>query len=501
MTLLKNGRSWGAGQLQKFELFWPGFLNFYVLSHERSILSNIIQLETLMPYKTLKTIFGGSALAFSMNLSLPFFTHSQAFAADNYRELCTKFVHGETGKGKDATLEKPAKDLGNIISRLEQGDVICIAEGSYTGRGDRGVDDIDLAVSVIGGFSPDFTSRDPWGDYKTIFTGLHNSKNFETQTRLSIDSTKTATRLMAVKGEPTEHRIIVDGIVFDNGPRNYYKTDKQALIVRKGSPTHTPTPESGALSISTGVNSSVLIKNNIATNFAPTEGVFSVFGGKGAKVEITNNVAVNNTGSGFRIGTSFTGEDIPQYQVNNNISIFNQKHTAYGTFGGSGIMLESSTAVQANNNVFAFNDNYGVDNTKRSKGLVLNENIIARNAKADMVEFDLEMDYDAIEDEADLVDEASDNLDTAPIFEVSETWGRNYASRNVIDRNAAEEEVKVVKHWANDVRSMFGWNLIGTDIDADSPVWLPRMSLEDAMATAKYYEDIAGVKQPAPATY
>ena len=268
-----------------------------------------------MTYEKVKTIFGASTLALALSLSVPFFDQSQAFAADNYRDMCTKFVHGETGKGKVATLEKPAKDLGNIISRLEQGDVICIAEGIYTGRGDRGVDDIDLAVSVIGGFSPDFTSRDPWGVHKTIFTGVHNSKNFETQTRLSIDSKKTATRLMESRGEPTEHTIIVDGLIFDNGPRNYYKTEKEALIVRKGSPTHTPTPESGALTISTGVNSKILIKNNIATNFAPTEGVFSVFGGKGAKVEISNNVAVNNTGSGFRIGTSFTGEDIPQYKV------------------------------------------------------------------------------------------------------------------------------------------------------------------------------------------
>ncbi len=424
-----------------------------------------------------------------------------AFAADSYRDMCTKFVHKATGKGKDATVEKPAKDLGNIISRLEQGDVICIAEGEYVGRGKRGVDDINMAVSVIGGFSPDFKSRDPWGAHKTIFTGLHNSKNFETQTRLSIDSTKTATRLMEARDEPTAHTVIVDGLIFDNGPRNYYKTEKEALIVRKGSPTQTPTPESGALSISTGVNSKVIVRNNIAVNFAPTEGVFSLFGGKGAKVTVENNVAVNNTGSGFRIGTSFTGEDIPSYTVRNNISIFIQKHTAFGTFGGSGIMLESSTAVEVTNNVFAFNDNYGVDNTKRSKGLVLNENIIARNAKADFVEFDIEIALEDIEDEADLVDEASDNSDAAPTFKISKDWGAFYASRNVIDRNAAEAEVKVVEHWANDVRSMFGWNLIGTDLNVDSPVWLPRMSLEDAMATAKYYEDMAGVKTPAAETY
>lgn len=418
--------------------------------------------------------------------------------AQDYREMCTKFVHQATGKGKSATLEKPAKDLGNIISRLESGDVVCIAEGEYLGRGENGVDDINIAVSVIGGFNPDFTTRDPWGAHKTIFTGKHNSENFATQTRLSIDSAKTATRLMETRGQPTAHTIIVDGLIFDNGPRNYYKTDKEALIVRKGTASDTPTPESGALVVRTGVNSTVIVKNNVATNFAPTEGVFSLFGGKGANVTVENNVAVNNTGAGFRIGTAFTGEDIPTYIIKNNISMFNQKHTAFGTFGGSGIMLESSTAVEMTGNVFAYNDNFGVDNAKRSKNAIMNGNIIATNANADYLEFSSKMDFDEIEDESDLMDEAEDNLDTAPTFEFSGDWAKYYTARSVIDRNAAEADVKVAKTWQNDVRSMFGMNLQGSDLNVDSATWLPRMSLADAMSTAKTYDGGAGVTPPKP---
>jgi len=416
-------------------------------------------------------------------------------SASDLADSCTKYVHKATGKGKTATLDKPAKDLGNIITRLEAGDVVCIAEGIYTGRGDNGVDDINIPVSVIGGFAPGFKSRDPWGAHKTIFTGVHNSENFATQTRLSIDSTKAATRLMEARGEETAHEIVVDGLIFDNGPRNYYKSDKEARIVRKGTAKDTPTPESGALSVSTGVNSKVEIRNNIATNFAPTEGVFSVFGGKGAKVKIDNNVAINNTGSGFRIGTSFTGEDVPHYILTNNISAFNQKHTPFGTFGGSGVMLESSTKVEIYNSIFAYNDNFGVDNTKRSKNLIMNENIIAKNLNADYVEFDMKIGFDDIEDEADLVDEASDYSNADPAFAVSKEWGAFYTSRNIIDRNAAEADVKVVDHWTNDVRSLFGWNLIGTDLDVDSAVWLPRLSLDDAVAAA-IKEGDAGVNKP-----
>jgi len=90
-------------------------------------------------------------------------------SAQSLRDSCTKFVHDESGSGRVATLERPARDLGNIISNLEPGDVVCIAGGTYTGRGDRGVDAIEIPVSVIGGFSPDFTKRDPWGQYQTVF--------------------------------------------------------------------------------------------------------------------------------------------------------------------------------------------------------------------------------------------------------------------------------------------------------------------------------------------
>ena len=422
--------------------------------------------------------------------------------AQSLRDMCTKFVSIETGSGKDASLEKPAKDLGNIISRLEPNDVVCIAEGIYTGRGDRGVDDIDIPVSVIGGFSMDFSARDPWGAHKTIFTGIHNSDNFETQTRLSIDSSDYATTLAEARGEPTEHTIIVDGLIFDNGPRNFYKDDTEAMIVRKGTASDTPTPESGALTVRTGVNGTVIVQNNIAINFAPTEGVFSFFGGKNADITIRNNVAANNTGAGFRLGTNFTGDEAPRYTFSNNISVFNEKHTAYGTFGGSGIMLESSTIIdEISNSIFAYNDNFGIDNTKRAPGLVINNNIIAANANADMVEFDIKMDYDELEDEADLVDEASDNTNAAPGFELSEDWGAFYVSRNVIDRNAAEEDVEAVDAWYNDVRSFFGWNTIGTDLDVDSPVWLPRLALEDVFNIALMFDGQYGVMQPAAETY
>src|SRR5690554_6542485 len=175
---------------------------------------------------------------------------------------CTKYVSSE-GSGRVASLERPAGDLGTIAADLEPGDVVCITGGTYTGRADNGSDSIDVPVEIYGGFSPDFSRRDAWGSSRTVFTGIHNAQNFVTTARLLINTSAFATRLMQARGEPTEHRVVVDGIIFDNGPRNYYAGDG-AMIIRMGTPSDTPTPESGALVITTGVDSTVIVRHIIA---------------------------------------------------------------------------------------------------------------------------------------------------------------------------------------------------------------------------------------------
>ncbi len=42
-----------------------------------------------------------------------------------------------------------------------------------------------------------------------------------------------------------------------------------------GTPSDTPTPESGGLVISTGINSTVVVQNVIVVNTAPTQGAFT----------------------------------------------------------------------------------------------------------------------------------------------------------------------------------------------------------------------------------
>lgn len=411
---------------------------------------------------------------------------------------CTKYV-SEQGSGQVASLDRPARDLGNIIHNLEPGDVVCITGGTFNGRADSGADHITVPVEIYGGYAPDFSRRDPWGAFVTVFTGIHNSQNFTTDPRLIIDTSNFATRLMAARGEPTEHRVVVDGIVIDHGNRNYYADEQQSRIIRMGTPQHTPTPENGGLIIRTGIDSTILVNHVIVTNTAPTQGAFSFFPGAAADVTIENSVAVNNTGVGFHLASAVAANDpadFPRYTFRNNASLFNQKHTAFGTFGGSAIMLEAFVNVELINSIFAFNDAFAVDNVRRAPDLVILDNIFVANAQGDYQEFDTVMDLNNMADWAMNIYDAFGNVRYDLEYGISPEWGAFYGARNLIDRNSAEEDVQVVESWANDVRSFFGWNLIGTDLDVDSDVWLPRMSLTDVFATARQFDGRYGPVAP-----
>ena len=210
-------------------------------------------------------------------------------------------------------------------------------------------------------------------------------------------------------------------------------------------------------------------------------------------------MAANNTGVGFHLGKSFVGDDeteYPNYRFENNISVFNEKHDPFGNIGGSGIVLESEPNVVISNSIFAMNDAYGVDNAKRAAGVEMTNNLIFGNAVADYLEFDLKIDLGEIEDESDLMDDASDNSGELHAFGVSEDWSTKYGSREIIDRNAAEADVEAVDAWYNDLRSILGLNLVGSDLAVDSEVWLPRMSFDDVFAIALLYSDRFGVYIP-----
>ncbi len=416
--------------------------------------------------------------------ALPFVFADEALARDWY-------VSVATGKGKKGTIEKPAKDLGNIVTKIEAGDRVHIAEGVYLGRGESGTTQIVVPVEIYGGYSQDFKARDPWGAHKTILSGSNTSENFNTGIRLSVDCSKWR--------QNAAHKIVVDGIIVDNGDRNRYVEDKDLKIIRKGASGKMPSPESGGISVAAWKLGDIVVRNCVVVNTAPTGGAIAVWGHQKSKCTVENNLSINNTGYGFALHTSFTGADVPQFTFNNNTSLFTEKYDAFGTIAGSALKLESSTTVAGDGNVLGCSDYYGIDNEKRSKDLEMTNTLFAGNLVADYLEFNMKMDVDDIEDESDLIDDAEGCLTGEISVPVSKEWSAAFASRNIIDRNAAETDVKVHMTRENVLRRILGLNLVGTDLKVDSAVWLPRLSLAEALAAGeKKYLGKYGCQKPAP---
>ena len=85
------------------------------------------------------------------------------------------YVSLETGKNKnEGTKEAPLKNLWKALENANDGDTIHLAEGVYPGKMKQNWFLIDKAVSIIGGYAPDFASRDPL-KYRTLFQAKNDS--------------------------------------------------------------------------------------------------------------------------------------------------------------------------------------------------------------------------------------------------------------------------------------------------------------------------------------
>lgn len=417
------------------------------------------------------------------------------------------FLQGEDyyvstkGKGKTASREKPAKDLGNIVSKLKAGDTIHIAGGTYFGRGECGTCVINVPVKIIGGYDESFASRDPWGKHRTVLSGKNLSKNWQPEPGLFID-------LMKYRGRET-HDITIDGIIVDHGDRNRYASAEQNLLVRAASPKtgDNPSPESGGIvvrasKVMSDASWNIVVKNCIVTNTAPTQGALSVSGHKNSKIKIENNIIINNTGTGISLGSNYQGRDgsvLPTFEVANNTVLFTWKHGPMSqSFSGNSILAGDNVVLKAKGNLFAFADKIGINNEAKIS-MQLNNNLILGNVLADYLEFDTKIDLDDIEDEADHIHEESEgNVAEKIKIPVSKKWAEAYGSRVLIDRRAVEADIKVQQTAANEIRSILGLPVRAGTVEGPAvSVWLNRLSIDDAVAAgAKKYLEKFGSSTP-----
>ncbi|MGI9517589.1 MAG: hypothetical protein ACR2NP_11105 [Pirellulaceae bacterium] len=432
----------------------------------------------------------------SMMALLAFALESSVAQADDY------YVSAANGRGKKATQEQPAKDLGNIVSKLKPGDTIHIAGGEYLGRGECGTTIITVPVTIIGGYDETFTTRDPWGEHQTIFSGNNTSDNWQREPALMLDLSKYREREMP--------DIVVDGIIVDHANRNRYADEDQLQIVRAANPKTgaNPTPDQGGLVIrvTRAMGDSIwniTVRNCVVMNTAGTQGALSVSGHAESQITLENNLIINNTGTGIVASSSYAGSDEnlrPVFNIANNTVLFTWKYDASAqSFSGNSLKASDNTIINASNNVFGFADKIGVHNASQTP-IMLVDNLIIANILADYLEFDTKMNLDEILDEAEYIHEDSDgNTSDAKIeVPVSRKWAEAYGSRVLIDRNAVEADIEAQETRANELRSILGLPLQAGTIDGpDGGVWLCRLSIEDAInAGSSPYLEKFGCRRP-----
>jgi len=388
-----------------------------------------------------------------------------------------------TGNGRVGSKEQPAKEIAVIIPQLQPGDRIHIAAGTYNGATDRGSDVMDVPVSIIGGYSPDFSKRDPWGAYKTILTGTNEYMKESTE-RIGILTDK--------KYRDWAGEIIIDGLIIDNGPRNRYVEKKGEYILRKANEGtgENPSPETPGIKVRTGAGTRVVIRKCIVTNTAPTQGAIDVQVGKNGSALIENNAVINNTGEGIMCKSNHQGTDgLPQYTVRNNTILFCWKHDEIATYGGNCIKMDTNLEIVIEDNVLGFGDFGGIDNIKQCKKLTVKGNLFVGNKKWDYKEYNTAMKLDDMDDYGQyLTPESTGNLTSLIKVPVNHDWSELFLGRVDVNRGEIEANVKVSNSGWNEVRSILGLPVQGSSVGAKAKVWLHRLPLEDAIRAACSYE-------------
>ncbi|MBL4846408.1 MAG: hypothetical protein JKY65_12845 [Planctomycetes bacterium] len=446
----------------------------------------------------MRTLTAGALLGALVLLTSP------AIAKDYY-------VSAKRGKGKRGTKKKPSKNLGNVLKKLQPGDTIHVAGGVYLGRGTVGAFKALVPVSIIGGYSDDFSTRDPWGAHKTIFSGVNTSKNFEGGIRIAINPTKwnRAEKMVFVRTKKkSSYHVVIDGIIIDNSGRNRYKGKDKVKIGRMADPKRgeMPTPDRAGISVVAPIYGKATIRNCIVINVAgsPKTGAISMWGSQETSCLVENNLVVNNTGVGIFAYSGFhpsSSKGQPKHVIKNNTVLFTWKYDPPSSDSGHAFRMDSDTDIVATNNVFACSDMYGVMNGNKSKikKLTMARNLLAGNVHADYREFNLKMGVDAWEDDSDdLSDDSEDNVGGTIKIPVSDAYKKLYLGRAIIDRNAKEADIKAAKSGANDLRRMLGQPVKGEGkADFSSDVWLHPIKLDDAIkAGLKQYRGKYGCKKP-----
>ncbi|HSQ75235.1 MAG TPA: DUF1565 domain-containing protein [Bacteroidota bacterium] len=307
----------------------------------------------------------------------------EAYATDLY-------VSRAKGDNQNAgTKDAPFKNLEAALKASKAGDRIHVAAGNYTGLRDKGYLEAPQPVELLGGYAPDFSTRDV----------------VKHPTMVAPDNASAASGrkpLFSILNVPAGSRFVLDGFVFDRGAQNAY-SPKEGVISglggRKLSATEKPadgnsTVEEPLVCFTNKVNAKVegdlIIRNCVFLN-----GHFGIQGGfKKGTVQIVNNVFVANKmaaievfGTGGKKGPKGPVAKDGDVEIANNTILFTWSRLKDFADMGYGVRIMTMVSYNIHHNLIGCNILTGIDHTRGNlnEWVKIDDNIIFLNKQAPLL--------------------------------------------------------------------------------------------------------------------
>ena len=295
------------------------------------------------------------------------------------------YVSQSTGKKKGpGTMAAPFKNITDAVKKASPGDTIHIAAGKYAGV--MGVSEIiiDKAVTLIGSYAPDFSTRDI-SKHATLIQPP-NDKN----------GTKGIGLLTLKPPAGPGPDLVIDGLVIDQSYMNSYHDVKgKPEGVETGMWLEPPSkgskdPFASAKSYSiyketqNRFEGHLIIRNCIIANAGNCGVNISHYKGN---VKILNNVFVACRMESCEVSCSSAAAGAVEAEFANNTVLFTWSRTNDLGDMGYGFRCMSKVSANIHNNIFGLNVYAGVGNDKgdpKTKKVKLDNNIFFLNKKADV---------------------------------------------------------------------------------------------------------------------
>ena len=273
------------------------------------------------------------------------------------------------------------KNIWKALESAAPGDTIHIAEGNYSGKMSCGWINMDKPVNLIGGYSPDFSTRNP-----LVHHTMLRPKNEQNATRPTFGTLTIKTRKAGANAS-----VLIDGFIFDHTAANSYHpvegkpegfSDGMLTIPPAKGKTRYPSIDKALLNAET--DGSLTIQNCLFLNGSNYAILVAHFSGT---VKILNNVFIGNRMMGADVRSTNGKPGMVEFEFSNNTLLFTWTRTKAFEDMGFGVRANANMSTNIHHNIIGLNTMSGFDNTKgndKTKAVTLEDNIFFLNKTADV---------------------------------------------------------------------------------------------------------------------